>query len=105
MTDTAHDRYTAQVSTGHWLPYNDLQAENQRQQIAGLIAERDALMAVVAAKQTQVDALIAERATLRTLLQDARAMSDKWRRLYVEAQAQPGDIIIEIGAVTDDGAE
>jgi hypothetical protein len=102
---TAHERYTAQVRAGNWQPYNDLQAESQRQQIAGLVAERDALMAVVAAKQSQVAALLAERAVLRAEAKDARAMSDKWRRLYVETQAQPGDLVFEVSAVTDDGAE
>jgi hypothetical protein len=97
--------YRRHYGTAHWQPYNDLQAESQRQQIAGLVAERDALMAVVAAKQSQAAALLAERAALRQLLQDARAMSDKWRRLYVETQAQPGDLVFEVSAVTDDGAE
>jgi cell division protein FtsB len=70
--NTAHERYTAQVAAGEWHAYNDLTAENQRQQIAGLVAERDALMTVIAAKQAQVDALLAERKLLRAEIDELR---------------------------------
>jgi hypothetical protein len=58
MTDTAHERYEKQVHTGEWHAYDDLLVFNQREQIAGLVAERDALNAVIDAKQAQVDALL-----------------------------------------------
>jgi hypothetical protein len=66
MTDTAHMIYDSAVK-----------------QLTGVLAERDALMDVIAAKQAQVDALRSERAALRNQLQDARAMSDKWRQSYL----------------------
>ena len=89
MTDTAHERYAQQVSGGDWRPYNDLQAESQRQQIAGVIAERDALAAALAAKAEQVAGLVAERdalrvqvASLQAELADACNTLDRWRRAY-----------------------
>jgi len=57
MTDTAHDRYEEQVHAGNWNAYNDVQAEAQRQQIAGLRAERDALTAALTAKGEQIAGL------------------------------------------------
>jgi hypothetical protein len=88
MTDTAHMIYAASV-----------------RQLAGVLAERDALMGVIAAKQAQVDALIAERTTLRDQLRAARAMSDKWRRAYIGDVAVDTALVFEVSAVTDDGAE
>lgn len=69
---TAHERYTTQVHTGSWAPYNDLQAEAQRQQIAGLVAERDALLAALVAKAEQIAGLLAERKLLRAEIEELR---------------------------------
>ena len=53
-----------------------------------VIAERDALVSALAAKQAQVDGLLAERAVLRAEIDDCRET-----------------ISFEVSAVTDDGAE
>lgn len=72
MTDTAHLIYAASV-----------------RQLNGVIAERDALAAALAAKTEQVAGLLEERQALReynlalvTELTDARATAEKWRRAY-----------------------
>jgi len=96
MTDTAHDRYEAQVKAGNWAAYNDLHTDNLQKQLTGVLAERDALMAVVAAKQAQVDALLEERAALRAKLE--------WYFLNTR-RTEPDTITFEVSAVTDDGAE
>ncbi len=57
-------------------------------QMNGVIAERDALAAALAAKTEQVAGLLDERTELRAKLTDARATADKWRRAYV------GDIMV-----------
>jgi hypothetical protein len=99
---TAHERYEQQVHTGTWHAYNDLQAENQRQQIAGLVAERDALVVALAAKQQQIDGLVAERALLRAEIDELRTANTDPFDL---ASLDDGGIIFEVSAVTDDGAE
>ena len=88
MTDTAHMIYAASV-----------------RQLTGLIAERDALMAVVAAKQAQVDALLDERKALRTEIDELRtANTDPFDLACLDA-GNLGDVAFEVSAVTDDGAE
>jgi cell division protein FtsB len=79
--------------------------ESAIRQLNGVLAERDALMDVITAKQAQVDALLTEREALRAHIEELRAIADKWRRLYVEVQASPGEVIFEVSAVTEDGAE
>ena len=72
-------------------------------QLNGVIAERDALVIALAAKQAQVDGLLAERAILRAEIDELRT-----------ANTDPFDLAclddgtayaFEVSAVTDDGAE
>lgn len=100
MTDTAHMIYAASV-----------------RQLAGLEAERNALVLANAAKQEQVDGLLEERDALREqaaelqakfdalqlaeqraiygleetekLLVKARAIAEKWRRAYIAGEVTP----------------
>jgi hypothetical protein len=52
-------------------------------QMNGVIAERDALAAALAAKTEQVAGLLDERKVLREQLVAARDTADKWRRAYI----------------------
>jgi uncharacterized coiled-coil DUF342 family protein len=95
---TAHERHEAQVKTYTPKPWNDgFVAENLRSQIAGLAAERDALLARLAgadgaiedALRQQIAGLRTERDMLReqvesigTKLEQARQTADMWRRAY-----------------------
>ena len=97
MTDTAHDRYTEQVQTGAWLPYNDLHADNLQRQLDAVLAERNALRLQVAALVEAQSALRAEIDELRT------ANTDPFDMACLDA-GNLGDIAFEVSAATDVGA-
>ena len=76
-------------------------------QLTGLLAERDALTAALAAKQDQVDGLLEERAVLRAMLTSARNTLEMWRLAYAQRRDSDDeiDVLFEVSAATDDGAE
>jgi chromosome segregation ATPase len=81
-------------------------------QIAGLVAERDALMTVVAAKQAQVDALLGERAALqeqarglKITLESARRTIDAWQRAFMEASAELARLRAEIDEIRTENTD
>lgn len=80
---TAHEKYEEQVKNGIWRPYDDAQMAAKQRQVDGLVAERKALM-------TQIDGLLAERQAILDKLTAARATADKWRRAYT------GEIIVSM---------
>lgn len=96
MSKTAHEKYEEQVANGVWRPYDDAQMAAKQRQIDGVIAERDALAAALAAKTERVAGLLEERAVLREKLTDARATAEKWRRAYT------GDIMVSIEEASDE---
>jgi hypothetical protein len=86
MTQTAHEKYEDDVSNGVWRAFDASQptasavAKAQmavmRRQMNGVIAERDALAAAVAAKTEQVAGLLDERQVLRARIAELEEASN-----------------------------
>jgi len=72
---TAHERYEEAVKNGIWRPYDDAQMAAKQRQVDGLVAERKALMTqidgLLAERQAILDKLTAERDDLRAWINEA----------------------------------